>query len=161
VRFLCNSRHSCVYIILGPLLFIIFINDLVDLCSDIIKMHLFADDAKLYCHVKNHGNMEDLQTGIKKFVEWTDKWQMKLNIEKCKVISFHHRRYSNNGVIPNYTMNSKLLEEVTEIKDLAVYYDPLLLFDKHICEKVKKAYMMLGIIKRNFIHISRNCFVTL
>jgi len=64
-------------------------------------------------------------------------------------------------VIPNYTMNSKLLEEVTEIKDLGVYYDPLLLFDKHICEKVKKVYMMLGIIKRNFIHISRNCFVTL
>ena len=32
-----------------------------------------------------------------------------INIEKCKVISFHHRRYSNNGVIPNYTMNSKLL----------------------------------------------------
>ena len=35
----------------------------------IIKMYLFADDAKLYCHVKNHGNMEDLQTGIKKFIE--------------------------------------------------------------------------------------------
>jgi len=50
-------------------------------------------------------------------------------------------------VIPNYTMNRKLLEEVTEIKDLGVYYDLLLLFDKHICEKVKKAYMMLGIIK--------------
>jgi len=105
-----------------------------------IKMYLFVDDAKLYCHVKNNGNIKDLQTRIKKFVEWTDKWQMKLNIEKCKVISFHHRRYSNNGVIPNYTINSKLLEEVTEIKDLGVYYDPLLLFDKHICEKVKKAY---------------------
>ena len=64
--------------ILGPLLFIIFINHLVDLCSDTIKMYLFADDAKLYCHVENNGNMEDLQTRIKKFVEWTDKWQMKL-----------------------------------------------------------------------------------
>jgi len=45
-------------------------------------------------------------------------------------------------VIPNYSMNSKLLEELTEIKDLGVYCDPLLLFDKHICEKVK-IYMML------------------
>ena len=69
---------------------IIFINDLVDLCSVTIKMYLFADGAKLYCHVKNNGNMEDLQTVIKKFVEWTDIWQMKLNIEKYKVISFHH-----------------------------------------------------------------------
>jgi len=58
-------------------------------------------------------------------------------------------------------MNNTLLEEVTEIKDLRVYYNPLLLFDKHICKKVKKAYMMLGIIKRNFSYISHDCFVTL
>jgi len=53
-------------------------------------------------------------------------------------------------------LNNISLEEVAEIKDLGVYYDSLLLFDKHISEKVKKAYTMLGIIKRNFIHISRN-----
>ena len=39
--------------------------------------------------------------------------------------------------------------------------DSLLLFDKHISEKVNKAYTMLGIIKRNFTHISRICFVIL
>jgi len=52
------------------------------------------------------------------------------------------------------------LDVVEEIKDLGVIYDSLLLFDKHISEKVNKAYMMLGIIKRNFEHITRNCFVT-
>jgi len=46
--------------------------------------------------------------------------------------------------------NNILLEEVEEIKDLGVFYDTLLVFDKHICEKINKAYMMLGIIKRNF-----------
>jgi len=35
------------------------------------------------------------QTGIDKFVKWTDKWKVKLNIQKCKVISFHHQRYLN------------------------------------------------------------------
>jgi len=39
---------------------------------------------------------------------------------------------------------------------LVVYYDSLLLFDKHVSEKVNKAYMMLGIIKRNFVHLSHN-----
>ena len=58
-------------------------------------------------------------------------------------------------------MNNSSLEEVVEIKDLGVYYDSLLLFDKHVSEKVKKAYTMLGIINRNFIYISRNCFITL
>jgi len=55
-------------------------------------------------------------------------------------------------------INNIRLDEVEEIKDLGVIYDSLLLFDKHISEK---AYMMLGIIKRNFEHITRNCFVTL
>jgi len=60
-------------------------------------------------------------------------------------------------------MNNILLEEVKEIKDLGVFYDTLLVFDKHICEKINKAYMMLGIIKRNFTYrtISRNCFIIL
>ena len=38
---------------LGPLLFIIFINDLVDISTDNIKLYLFADDAKMYCHIRN------------------------------------------------------------------------------------------------------------
>jgi len=98
---------------------------------------------------------------IDSFVEWTDKWQMKLNTNKCKIISIHHRRYSDKGVLPLYVMNNKTLKVVDRIKDLGVYYDSLLLFNKHISGKVNKAYMMLGIIKRNFEYISKNCFVML
>ena len=58
-------------------------------------------------------------------------------------------------------INNIKLDEVDEIKDLGVTYDSLLLFDKHISEKVNKAYTMLGIIKRNFTHISRKCSVIL
>ena len=76
-------------------------------------------------------------------------------------MSVHHRRYSDGGARPNYVINNIRLDVVEEIKDLGVIYDSLLLFDKHISEKVNKAYMMLGIIKRNFEHITRNCFVTL
>ena len=147
--------------ILGPLLFIIFINDFVDICSDSIKMYLFADDANMYCHIRNILDIDNLQSGIDKFVKWTDRWQVKLNTDKCKVISVHHRRYSKKEAVPKYLMNDTVLEEVMEIKDLGVYYDSLLLFDKHVSEKVNKAYMMLGIIKRNFVHLSHNCFVIL
>jgi len=41
-------------------------------------------------------------------------------------------------VAPDYVMNNILLEEVKEIKDLGVFYDTLLVFDKHICEKINK-----------------------
>ena len=59
--------------ILGPLLFIIFINDLVDICTDNIKMFLFADDAKMYCHVRDIVDKDKLQSGIDKFVKWNGK----------------------------------------------------------------------------------------
>jgi len=48
-------------------------------------------------------------------------------------------------------MNNTLLEEVTEIKDLGVCFDSRLVFDKNSCEKMNKAYIMLCIIKRNFL----------
>jgi len=44
-------------------------------------------------------------------------WQVKLNTDKCKIISVHHRRYSNKGLVPKCVMNDTLLEEVAEIKD--------------------------------------------
>ena len=68
-------------------------------------------------------------------------------------MSVRHRRYSDGRASPNYVINNIRLDVVEEIKDLGVIYDSLLLFDKHISEKVNKAYMMLGIIKRNFEHI--------
>jgi len=47
-------------------------------------------------------------------------------------------------------MKDTELEKVDTFKDLGVLFDVYLLFDSHISEKVSKAYMMLGIIKRNF-----------
>ena len=76
-------------------------------------------------------------------------------------MSEHHRRYFNMEVTSKYVMNNMLLE-VTEIKASGVLCDSLLIFDKHICEKkINKAYMMLGIIKRNFTYNSRKCFIIL
>jgi len=65
--------------ILGPLLFIIFINDLVSTCYVNVKLYLFADDA-IYCHIKDDVDKVHLQKVIDSFVESTDKWEMKLNV---------------------------------------------------------------------------------
>jgi len=53
---------------LGPLLFIIFINDLVEFGEENVKLYLFADDAKIYCHVKNLADKDNLQRGIENLV---------------------------------------------------------------------------------------------
>jgi len=120
---------------LSPLLFIIFINDLVSTGDDKVKLYLFADNAKL---IKDDVDKVHLQKATDSFVEWTDKWQMKFNTNKCKIISIHHRRYSDKGVLPLYVMDNKTLEVVDGIKDLGVYYDSLLLFNKQLVEKLIK-----------------------
>ena len=87
---------------MGPLLFIIFINDLVEISEENIKLYLFADDAKIYCHVKNLTDKDNLQRGIENLVEWTNRWQVSLNINKCKIMSVRHRKYVDMGLVPNY-----------------------------------------------------------
>jgi len=98
------------------MLFVIFINDLVDICTNNIKL-FFADDAKMHCHIKEISDKDRLQTGIDKFVNWTDKLQVTLNVVKCKVTSFHHRRYLNTSALPRpiYVMNNTVLDEVEEM----------------------------------------------
>jgi len=55
------------------------------LCEENIKMNQFADDAKMYCHIKNVADKDKLQRGIDNFVDLTSKWQVSLNINKCKI----------------------------------------------------------------------------
>jgi len=68
--------------VLGPLLFLIYINDLIDCCKPFSKIYLFADDAKLFYHVQHPGDQQMLQKSINELVEWTQRWLLNLNTKK-------------------------------------------------------------------------------
>jgi len=70
---------------LGPILFIININDLPDVCKQFINVYLFADDAKLYKHVTTDDDHQVLEKGLNIFQEWSDRWLLRLNINKRKI----------------------------------------------------------------------------
>ena len=61
--------------VLGPILFVIFINDLPDVVQNSVK--LFADDAKLYSPVADKDNINGMQQDVKRLDEWSLKWQLK------------------------------------------------------------------------------------
>jgi len=67
--------------ILGPLLFIIYINELPNICDS--QLFLYADDAKVYRQIFNSQVKENLQHDLIKFNSWADNWLIKLNISKC------------------------------------------------------------------------------
>ena len=74
--------------VLGPILFLIYINDLEDdISSKVLK---FADDSKVFRNVTNDTHKQSLQDDLEKFVKWSEKWQMLFNFGKCKCIHIGH-----------------------------------------------------------------------
>ena len=73
--------------VLGPLLFVVFINDLPDVCSDFSSLFLFADDAKLYRTLQCDTDYLMLQDCCQFISVWAQQWCMNLNVDKCKVLS--------------------------------------------------------------------------
>ena len=67
--------------ILGPLLFIIFINDLPEGVSNFCK--IFADDTKLFGTTDNHLS---IQNDLNLLMKWSEDWQLKFNVDKCNVL---------------------------------------------------------------------------
>ena len=64
-------------------------------------------------------------------------------------------------MVINIPLYSAELENTSTIKDLGVIFDPELSFSQHCKEKINKVYAMLGIIKRNFMYLSEEAFVSL
>ena len=70
--------------VLGPILFLIYINDLDDdITSKVLK---FADDTKVFRKIKCDADRQHLQDDLNKLIEWSEKWQMLFNFGKCKCL---------------------------------------------------------------------------
>ena len=70
--------------VLGPTLFIAYINDLVRELMNTCK--LYADDCKIMARIRSQADVINLQTDLEAVVKWARVWLMELNTEKCKVM---------------------------------------------------------------------------
>ena len=132
--------------ILGPLLFILYVNDIPDSISTTVKM--FADDTKIYQHVKEAKDCEKLQQDLNALSAWSMSWLLNFNASKCVVVSIR------NNIPYNYTLNEVCLEHVEQQKDLGILISNDLNPRRHIAEITKKSYQRLGLIKRCFTDVS-------
>jgi len=77
--------------ILLPLLFLIYINDLPELCAEIdpaSAIFLYADDSKIYKVIRNVSDQQKLQSVMNLVKNWSDEWLLELNTDKCKTVSY-------------------------------------------------------------------------
>jgi hypothetical protein len=140
--------------VLGPLLFLIYINDLdIGVDSKLVK---FADDTKLGRGVATEQEVEIVRQDLEKMYQWAVDWQMLFNTDKCVVLHMGKNNKENE-----YKMGINKLNKSTQEKDLGIIIDKSGKSSEQCIMAVKKANCMLGMIKRNIKFKDKNVIVKL
>jgi hypothetical protein len=112
---------------LGPLLFLLFINDMVNVIT--CEKLLFADDLKLFIRIESDSDFNLLQNNLDAVVEWSSRNRLSLNTAKCFVSSYSRIRSVKEHT---YIIDQHRLERVYKFKDLGVTFDTELNFNDHL-----------------------------
>ena len=127
--------------VLGPILFLIYINDLPDeVCSEV---RLFADDTALYLTMESEDSGSTLQSDLDILSMWETRWDMEFNPSKCQVV---HVAGSKRPVKRDYILHGQVLESVTCAKYLGVDISGSLTWNSHIDRITASANRTLGFV---------------
>jgi len=127
--------------VLGPLLFLIYINDLDD--NIINKLSKFADDTKLIGKATTEEQVASMRHDLLELGKWSEDWLMLFNAEKCKVMHF-----GTQNVNSSYTLDGVSLAVTGAERDLGVIVDSDLKASKQCVKAAATANRILGMISR-------------
>ena len=147
--------------ILGPLLFLIYINDLpINIESDV---KIFADDTSLFSKVNNPISSETvLNRDMERINTWANQWKMYFNpdVTKQAVEVYFSRKISSTTPPPVLFNGTPVSGEPTQ-KHLGLYLDQKLSFTYHLSEKISKVNKIIGMITRLRSQLPRNALLTI
>ena len=115
--------------ILGPLLFLIYINDLPRV-SRVFSMLMYADDTTLYCNINNANSDIILNNELCKISDWLSSNKLSLNVKKTKYMIFHTPQ--KRVIYPTLKLNNANIKRVSQFNFLGVVLASTLKWDKHI-----------------------------
>jgi hypothetical protein len=149
--------------ILGPLLFIIYMNDLPASVHSSLTF-LFADDSKCQKLIKSMNDCDLLQQDLDSIHSWSLSSQLSFNCDKSAVMSFCSAK--RKPLIFPYSLNDCAITRCSTYKDLGVVFTPSLSWSTHISKIISKCYNLLHLIRRAFPHVSsteakRTLYITL
>ena len=131
--------------VLGPILFLIYINDLDDdITSKVLK---FADDTKVFRKIKSDADRQHLQDDLNKLIEWYDKWQMLFNFGKYKCL---HTGHGNEDA--QYTMGGTVLSTTLKENNLGLTISADMKVSEQCGIAAAKGKHFLGLIRRNIVY---------
>ena len=129
--------------VLGPLLFLIYINDL-PLVSNVFKMLMYADDTTLYCNIDQNVDEDTINNELAKIWEWLIANKLSLNTKKTKYMVFHTNQ--RNVTYPNLVINNIIIERVSHFNFLGIMLSYNMIWDAHINHISKKISKAIGIL---------------
>ena len=144
--------------ILGPLLFVLFINDLHECVSSGTNIALYADDTKIWCTINSEEDCIILQNDINSLYEWSVINKMNFHPQKCKVLTVSHR-HESFYILPFdrflYSMNNEILDYCTKEKDLGIIVQNRLSWAAHSTSILSIATSRFNILRRT-CHFIKN-----
>ena len=132
--------------VLGPIVFLIYINDLPD-CIHHSTIRQFADDCIVYRPITSLNDTTLLQQDLDALYSWTETWLMRLNTSKCHAMNLTQAR--SHKVISSYKLNHSNLTFVDHCKYLGVTIQNNLKWNQHVLNVYVKANHTLALLRRN------------
>ena len=144
--------------VLGPLLFIIFINDITEVLKH-CQINIFADDSKLLHKIKSFDEQSELQDDLNAVMKWAEDNNMELNQDKFEIL--HHgynRNLDGNYVLPN---GKSITTDSHTVRDLGINVSDTLSWSDHYTLMVTEAKKYAGWILRTFSTRSQHAILLL
>ena len=134
--------------ILGPLLFLIYMND-ISCCTDKFEFILYADDTTLYATITiRSNNTESLNIEIDKVNLWLAINKLSLNVSKTKYMLFHALNKDLTQCIPNLIINGNIIERVSNFNFLGISFNENMSWKTHLNKLSNKLAKISGVLNR-------------
>ena len=138
--------------VLGPLVFLLYVNDIGDKISPQTTIKLFADDALLYRSINNPSDQIQLQQDLDTMIEWSKTWLMRFNAKKCHLLKITRQR---EPLQTQYSIDDSQLEEVQHHPYLGVELTSDLTWKSHITIISARANRILNLLRRHLYGCSQ------
>ena len=128
---------------LGPLLFLLYINDLPETITCNVELKMFADDVKVY----NVGLLDpdEIQASLAKIEQWSLMWQLLIAGNKTVVLHI-----GKNNPEESYVLDGQVIDATPEVRDLGIMIDRNLTFQSHVKNVMCSAFLRANHILKCF-----------